>query len=262
MRNCAAIMKKELYTLFTSPIAYIVLAGFFAMTGFFFYIITTNIIARVLQQSSQAQQFGGAAPALDVPALIMRNYLGVLSTILLFTVPMITMGLLAEEKKRGTIELLFTSPVRNIQLILGKFCAVLLMLAILLIPTVLNSLLVYLYSQPKPPLGPIVSGYLGAFLLGGTLMALGLFVSSLTENQIVAGFVTFVVFLFLWVIDAGVGTGTTALNEIARYLSVLNHYDDFTKGVIDSQNLVFYLSFIFLGLFLTSVSLDSAKWRQ
>jgi ABC-2 type transport system permease protein len=103
---------------------------------------------------------------------------------------------------------------------------------------------------------------LGAFLLGGALLATGLFVSSLTENQIVAAVITFGVFIVLWVIDATAGTGTTLTSETLRYLSILNHYDDFTKGVLDSQHLVFYLSFIFLGLFLTSVSLDSSNWRQ
>jgi ABC-2 type transport system permease protein len=103
---------------------------------------------------------------------------------------------------------------------------------------------------------------LGAFLLGGALLAIGIFVSTLTENQIVAAASTFGVFIILWVIDASAGASTTILNETLRYLSVLNHYEDFTKGVFDTQHLVFYLSFMVLGLFLTSLSLDSGKWRK
>lgn len=262
MRNFLAITRKELQSLFTSPIAYVVLAVFFVITGYFFYIITNAVIGQVLQASFRAQQFGGPPPPIDVSGIITRNYFGILSTILLFLIPMITMGIFSEEKKRGTIELLFTSPIRNLQLILGKFAAAMLVLALMLVPTILNLLLLYYYSDPKPPLAPILSGYLGAFLLGGTLVAVGLFISSMTENQIIAAVLTFGLFLVLWVLDASTGTSSSATNEIIKYVSVLNHYDDFTRGIIDTQNLLFYISFIFLGLYLTSVSLDSVKWRQ
>ncbi|HXK60981.1 MAG TPA: ABC transporter permease, partial [Acidobacteriota bacterium] len=125
-----------------------------------------------------------------------------------------------------------------------------------------NSILLYFFSDPTPALSPFLVGYLGAFLLGGSLLAVGLFISSLTENQIVAAVLTFGVFIFLWVLDALAEPASTIGNEVIRYLSVLNHYDDFTRGIFDTQHLVFYLSFIFLGLFLTSLSLNSAKWRQ
>ena len=114
MRNFWAILKKELHALFTSPIAYVVLAVFFAVTGFFFYIITSNIIMYASQQMLRAQQYGGAAPPIDVTTMVVNSYFGVLSTILLFMVPMITMGVFAEEKKRGTIEFLFTSPLSSL----------------------------------------------------------------------------------------------------------------------------------------------------
>jgi ABC-2 type transport system permease protein len=175
---------------------------------------------------------------------------------------MVTMGIFAEERKRGTIELLLTSPISHLQLILGKFSAALVFLLVMLIPVVLNTLLLTTYSEPPPALMPFVSGLLGALLLGSSLLAVGIFVSTLTENQIVAAAGTFGVFIILWVIDASAGASTTAWNEALRYLSVLNHYEDFTKGVLDTQNLFFYLSFVFLGLFLTSLSLDSEKWRK
>jgi ABC-2 type transport system permease protein len=262
MRNYLAIVSKEFRSLFVSPIAYVVLAVFFAVSGYFFYIIMSNIMQQVMEMVFRSQQFGAAPPAVDVPSIIMRNFFGILSTLLLFLIPMITMGIIAEEKRRGTIELLLTSPVTNTQLIVGKFSAVLLFLLVMLSPTVLNSVILYTYSDPRPRLATFLVGYLGAFLLGGSLLAVGLFISSLTENQIVAAVLTFGVFIVLWVLDAAAGAGTTLANETMRYLSILNHYDDFTKGIFDTQHLVFYLSFIFLGLFLTSVSLDSAKWRQ
>jgi ABC-2 type transport system permease protein len=262
MRNYLAIVKKELHSLFVSPIAYVVLAVFFVVAGYFFYIILSNIMQRVMEMQMMSQQYGGPPNPVDVPAVVMRNFFGVLSTILLFLIPMITMGVMAEEKKRGTIELLLTSPITTLQLILGKFTAVVLFLGIMLAPTILTSVLLYFNSEPRPPLSPYLVGFLGAFLLGGSLLAIGVFVSSLTENQIVAAVITFGVFLVLWVLDASAGAGSTVGNEVMRYLSVLNHYEDFTKGILDSQHVVFYVSFIFLGLFLTSMSLDSAKWRQ
>lgn len=262
MRNYLAIVSKELYNLFVSPIAYVVIGVFFALAGYFFYMILANVIEFTLQQAFQAQQFGTSTPPFDASAAVTRGLFGVLSTLLLFLVPVMTMGMLAEEKKRGTIELLLTSPVTHLHLILGKFTALVLLLLVMLVPTIFNSLLLYFLTEPAPPLIPMLVGYLGAFLLGGALLATGLFVSSLTENQIVAAVITFGVFIVLWVIDATAGTGTTLASETIRYLSILNHYDDFTKGVLDSQHVVFYLSFISLGLFLTSVSLDSSNWRQ
>ena len=263
MRNYIAIVRKELYIQFVSPIAYVVLGIFFAVTGYFFYIILANVIEFSMQRAFQSQQFGGGAPPpFDAPGAVIRGFFGVLSTILLFLIPMITMGIFAEEKKQGTIELLFTSPLTHFQLILGKFTSLILFLLVMLIPTISNAILLYYFSDPPPPMMTMLMGYLGAFLLGGALMAVGVFISSVTENQIVAASSTFGVFIILWVVDATAGAGSTLMNEAIRYISVLNHYEDFTKGVLDSQHVIFYLSFIFLGLFLTSVSLDSGKWRQ
>lgn len=261
MRNYVAIVKKELHALFVSMIAYAVLAVFFAVTGYFFYVILRFYVSGALEMALRSQQFGSAPPPIDVPFEIMRNFFGVLSTILLFLVPGITMGVFAEEKKRGTMELLVTSPITSLQLVLGKFTAVLLFLILMLVPTLINTLLLSLYSEPRLAWTPVLAGYLGALLLGGALLSVGVFLSSLTENQIVAMVVTFGVFIILWVLDAAAEAGTSLLNEVVKYLSVLNHYDDFTKGTLDTQHVVFYLSFILLGIFLTSISLESAKWR-
>jgi len=262
MRTYLAITGKELHNLFVSPIAYVVMGVFFALSGYVFYMILASVIEFTYQQAFQSQQFGTSPPPFDATAVTLRSFFGAISTFLLFLVPMMTMGVFAEEKKRGTIELLFTSPVTHLQLILGKFTALVLLLLVMLVPTILNSLLLYYMSEPTPSLVPMLVGYLGAFLLGGALLAVGLFVSSLTENQIIAAVITFGVFFVLWLIDASAGTGTTWISETMRYLSILNHYQDFTMGILDSQHLVFYLSLIFLGLFLTSVSLGSTKWRQ
>ena len=262
MRNYLAIVHKELHTLFVSPIAYVVLAVFFLVTGFYFFFYLSGVLDYLMQQALQAQQFGGTPPPFDAPGIVMQGFFGILSFVLLLLLPMVTMGSFAEEKKRGTIELLLTSPLTHLQLVLGKFTAFLLFLLVMLASTILNTVILYIFSEPAPPLAPMLLGYLGAFLLGGSLLAFGLFFSSLTENQIVSVVVTFCVFMILWVIDFAAGTSTTITNETLRYLSVLKHYEDFTRGILDSQHLVFYFSLLFLGLFLTSVSLDSVRWRQ
>lgn len=262
MRNYLAIVGKELHTLFVSPIAYVVLAAFSLVTGFFFYNYLAGVLEHVMLQALQAQQFGGTPPPFDAPGIVMSGFFGILSFVLLLVLPMVTMGTFAEEKKRGTIELLFTSPITHLQLILGKFTALLFFLLLMLTPTILNTVILYFLSEPAPALAPMLLGYLGVVLLGGTLLAFGLFFSSLTENQIVAVVMTFCIFIILWVIDLAAGASSTATNEMIRYLSIMNHYEDFTKGILDSQHLVFYFSFIFLGLLLTSVSLDSSRWRQ
>jgi ABC-2 type transport system permease protein len=257
MRNYSAIVGKELHNLFVSPIAYVVMAVFFGVSGYFFYIILSFYVER-----SAMSQFGPAPFPMDIPGLVMESYLGVASTILLFLLPMVTMGIFAEERKRGTIELLLTSPITHLQLILGKYSAAVLFLLVMLLPACLKIILLFVYSDPAPAVTPYMVGLLGVLLLGGTLLAVGIFVSSLTENQIVAAVGTFGAFIILWVLDAGAGPSTTTWNEVLRYLSVLNHYEDFTKGVLDTRHLFFYLSFVFLGLFLTSLSLESEKWRK
>lgn len=262
MRIYAALVKKELRTLFVSPIAYVVLAVFFAIAGFFFNIITESIIGQVDMMSFQAQQLGQAPQPIDVPGQIFTSFFSIVSTLLLFLIPMITMSSFAEERKRGTMELLLTSPLTRTQLVLGKFTALLAFVGLMLVPTLLNCALVYAFSEPRPSLGPLFAAFLGALLLAATLLAIGIFVSSLTENQIVSAVVTFGLFLVLWVLDAAAGSSSSLGNETLRYLSVINHYEDFTQGVIDTRHLVFFGSMIFLGIFLTSVSLDSDRWRQ
>lgn len=256
MSNFMTLVGKELRMLFVSPIAYVVLAVFYAVSGYFFHFIMRFYV----EQAAMSQAFRPAP--VDVPTMVAQSFFGVLSTILLFVLPMITMGMLAEERKRGTIELLFTSPITTAQLIMGKFSAGLIFVLVMFLPALINILIVIQFSSPKPPLPPLLIGLAGALLLAGAMLAVGLFISSLTENQIVAAALTFGVFIILWVLDASADPSSTIRNEVLRYLSVLNHYEDFTRGIFDTQHLVFYLSFIFLGLFLTSLSLDSVKWRK
>src|SRR4030095_10515175 len=164
MKNVLAILQKELRTFFVSPIAYVVLTVFLIISGYFFYNIVSIFVQRSMMAMMQSQQFGGPPPALDVPSLVTRNFFGVTSTVILFMLPMITMPAFAEEKRRGTMELLLTSPITNLQVILGKFLAAVSFFCVMLLPTLLYYVFVYAYSAPKMTFGPVMSGYLGLVL--------------------------------------------------------------------------------------------------
>jgi len=261
MKGILAIYRREMGSYFVSPIAYIVVGVFLLVTGFFFYNILGSVIEYSFRAQMQAQRFGGPTD-IDVPGLVLRNFFGVVSTVILFMVPMLTMGIYAEERKRGTMELLMTSPVTEFQIVMGKFLAALSLFVLMLAPTFLYQIIMNLYSEPAIPWRIVMSGYLGVLLLGAVLVALGSFISSLTENQIVAAVVTFGAFLLLWVLDIGVrGSGTT-MGEVLQYLSILRHFDDFARGVIDTSSVVFYVTLAALGLFLTLRTLDSMRWRR
>jgi ABC-2 type transport system permease protein len=261
MKGILAIFRREMSSYFVSPIAYIVIGFFLLIAGYFF----TNILSFLMEQAMQAQMQQrqmGPPPEIDVPSLVMRNFTGIISTIILFMIPMLTMGVYAEERKRGTMEMLMTSPITELQIVLGKFLASLALFTVMLAPTLLYHVVVSRFSEPAMPWKVLWSGYLGTFLLGAVLIALGSFISSLTESQIIAGVVTFVSFLLLWVLDFGVRGSTTWYGEVLQYMSILRHFDDFTRGVIDTTSLIFYVSLIVLGLFLTLRTLDSMRWRR
>lgn len=261
MKGILAIYRRELSGYFVSPIAYIVIGFFLALTGYFF----ADIVGRVIEYSFRAQMQGGqfgAPPPIDAPMLVIRNFAGFVTTILLFLVPMLTMGVYAEERKRGTMEMLMTSPITEFQIVMGKFLASLTLFVVMLAPTLIYHFIIGRYSEPALPWRIMWAGYLGIFLLGAGLLALGSFISSLTENQIVAGVSTFVVFLMLWILDFGVRGSSTTFGEIMKYLSILQHYDTFAQGVIDTSSIIFYLSVVALGLFLTLRNLDSMRWRR
>jgi ABC-2 type transport system permease protein len=192
----------------------------------------------------------------------MRSFFGVLSTLLLFLTPMLTMSVYAEERRRGTMELLMTSPVTDLQIVIGKFFASLTLLVIMLLPTAIGFAYMLRHSEPGGPWRVLGSEYLGVLLLGAALLALGSFFSSITESQLIAAMLSFGAILLLWVLDFGARAASSAWGSTLEYLSVFRHYDDFTRGVIDTSNVIFYLSFIFLGVFLTVRSVDSMRWRR
>ena len=191
---------------------------------------------------------------------IIRPLLSNVSVIGLFFIPMITMRLFAEEKRTGTIELLVTSPVRDIEIILGKWLASVALYACLLVFTALN--FAFLFRYGNPDWKPLLVDYLGLLLQAGALLAIGTFISTLTKNQIIAGAVTFGVCLLLWVLEWVSGYETSAWARVLAYMSVITHFESFGKGVLDSKDAVFYITVIFLGLFFTARSMESLRWRS
>lgn len=258
MRNIIAIIERELRAYFSSPIAYVVLTIFIFLSGIFFRSILDQVLRMGLMSQMQAQQMGPRP--LDMPGMISRGFLSTMSVILLFIMPMLTMGLFSEEKKRGTIELLLTAPLTDLQVVPGKFLAAGTFFLILLLSTCVPMAVLYVYGTPAS--GPILTAYLGLLLYGLAIIAIGLFISTLTENQIIAAVLSFGAIMVLWLVDVMAQNSESPTSKgLLTYLSILSHLDDFMKGVLSTSNIVFYLSLMLVALFLTYRSIDSLRWR-
>jgi ABC-2 type transport system permease protein len=263
VRSLWAIYRREMQHYFVSPIAYVVGGVILGVAGFFFNGILSFMLREAMQMGFQAAQMGGAAPPMNVPGMVVQNFFAVLGSLTLFIVPMLTMGVYAEEKKRGTIELLMTSPLHDWSIVLGKFFATLTVYALLLLlPTLAYQAFLFHYSDPAPPWKILLAGYVGVLLLAGALISLGEFLSSLTESQIVAAVLTFGVFLILWVLDMATQSTTGGAGELLKQLSLARRYNDFTMGVMDLASMVYFASFAAFMVFLTLRSLDSMRWRR
>ena len=258
MRNVWIIALKELNGYFRSPIAYIVLGAFALAFGYFFYFQYLGPFVEANLSAAQYAQMTGQMFPLNVNEMVIRPLMFLIGIIGLFLVPMITMRLFAEEKKTGTIELLMTSPLTDLQLILGKFLGALMLYISLLLLTLPYMLILFRYGTPD--WRPLLTGYMGLLLLGGSYLSLGMFLSTLTRNQFVAAVLTFLPLLVLWVVGGNEYSSSTA-SQVASYLSIVGHMGNFAKGVIDLKDTVYYLTVIALGVFLTARSLESVRWR-
>lgn len=238
MRNTLAIAGREVQAYFVSPIAYVVTAAFLIIMSIFFawYISDPRGVVATMQYM-----------------------FGPMTTLFLFMVPMLTMRLLAEEQRSGTIELLLTSPVRDWEVVLGKYLA-----SIALILVILGLTLYYPFVMSRfgnPDIGPILSGYLGLFLLAAALASLGLLASSLTQNQIVAVIIGLSLGIFFWISESIADFVGTPLAGIFAAISLRPYFPDFAMGIIDTRNVIFYLTFVAIALFLTIRSVESRRWR-
>ena len=253
MSNILAIAQKELKSYFASPIAYVII-GFFALVFGYFYIVSINVFLQMAMQMGVPGQ-----GQVNINNMAIRPLLQNVSVVALFVLPLITMRTYAEEKRSGTIELLLTSPLTDFQIIMGKFIGAVALYALMLAITLPHMAVLFIYGNPEWK--PIVTGYLGLLLMGASFISMGLWISSLTRNQIVAGMITFAMFLLLWTINWAMDSAGPTMQKLLTALSITDHFDDFAKGVIALRHLVYYLSFISFGLFLTAKSVDSERWR-
>jgi ABC-2 type transport system permease protein len=253
MSNVLAIAQKELKSYFASPIAYIVI-GFFALVFGWFYYVSVNFF---LQASLQMGMPG--AGQININTMAIRPLLQNISVVALFVLPLITMRTYAEEKRSGTIELLLTSPLTDTQIVLGKFFGAVALYAVMLAVTLIHIGILFIYGNPEWK--PIATGYLGLLLMGAAFLSIGLLISSLTRNQIVAGMATFAVLLLLWTVNWMSESAGPNMQKVLSALSITERFDDFSKGVLSVSHLVYYVSFITFGLFLTAKSVDSERWR-
>ena len=249
------VFKKELRLYFTSPVAYGVFTVFLLISGYFF----ASIFAFFNLMSMQSAMNPALARDLNVTEGIMRPLFSNISVITLFLMPILTMRLFAEEKKTGTMELLLTYPVRDGEVLLGKYAAAMTLYLTLLLVTALYAAIVTYFARVE--WGPLLTGYLGLTLMGGAFLAVGVLASSLTENQIVAAIATFGALLLLWVIGWSADFAGPVWGKVLSHLSILEHFDSFAKGVIDTKDVIYYLNFMILALFLALRSLESKRWR-
>ncbi len=255
MKNTWIIAKRDLGSFFSSPVFYSVTTVFLILYGFIFF----NILNFFSFQSFQSHQLRGAGIGLNLNEMVIEPSFQNMAVILLLIIPLVTMRSFAEEKKSKTFALLLSSPIHLEEIILGKFLACMMVIGLMIL---LSGYSVgYLIYAGQPEIGPIITGYLGMLLMTGCYVSMGLFASSLTDNQLIAAVISFGLALFMWIIGWGAQATGPELGQVFESLSLITHLEHFLKGLIDSSDLVYYLSFILFGLFMTQRVLESSRWR-
>lgn len=249
------IFKKEMRLYFTSPIAWVILTSFALITGYFFYSIFA-FFSLASMQSMMNPMMGRELNATDS---VLRPLLSNISVILLLLMPLVTMRLFAEERRSGTIELLLTYPVRDGAVLLGKYLAALAVYAAMLAITLVYPGIVLYFTRVEG--GVLLTGYVGLLLMGATFLAVGVFASSLTENQIVASITTFGILLIFWVLGWSADYAGGMWGRVLTHVSLLEHFDSFAKGVLDTKDILYYVDFTVVALFLTLRSLEARRWK-
>jgi ABC-2 type transport system permease protein len=245
------IARKDLRSYFHSPLAYVIVAIFLLLVGWMFF----NLLSFFLMSAGQFSALNlGQKPTLAEN--VIRPLYGNVNVVLLFVAPFITMRLLAEERRDHTVELLLTAPLRSWHIVLGKFLAGIGMLMVMVLSTLVYPLILQMIGTPD--WGVIFGAYAGLFLLSATYVAIGLFWSSRTENQVVAAILTFGTLLFFWLVSWASHRAGPVASDVLNYLSLIGHYTNFAMGVIDSSDIVYYLSFAGFALFLTNLSVEAS----
>jgi gliding motility-associated transport system permease protein len=258
LRNVAAIVEKEWRHYFGGPIAYVALFVWTLLFGIFFYFAFTFFLQQSMRM--QGMEFGGGVK-LSINDYLIGPVFHNMAVVALFLAPMLTMRLFAEEKRVGTIELLATAPITDLQIVLGKFLAAVGLYALMILAGLVNLAPIWHFATVAPEWKPVATGGLALLLFGACFIALGTFVSTLTRNQIVAGILSFCLFLGIWTLGWADDPAAGPVMKVVAYLGVTTHMEDMIKGVLDLKDVVFYLSFISFGLFLAHESVESQRWR-
>ena len=257
LRNIYAIAEKEWRHYFGSPIGYVALCMWTLLFGFFFYVIFGSFVEQSMSQ--MGEMGGGMKMSLNdyLVSPVLRN----MAVVALFVMPMLTMRLFAEEKRQGTIELLATAPITNGQVVLGKFLGALGLYALMIAASMVNVALLWVYATNPPEWRPVLCGVLALLLMGASFISLGMFLSTLTKNQIVAGILGFGLGLVFWILTWFDRPTSGEAMKVIAYLGITNHMEELSKGVVELKDVLFYLSFIAFGLFLSHQSVESQRWR-
>ncbi|MBD2464404.1 ABC transporter permease subunit [Oscillatoria sp. FACHB-1407] len=261
LANIVAIYRKELQSYFASPFAYVIAGVFWLLSGFFFVAILLGPDG-VIAQVATRDQLGITDPPIDVPYQFLSVYLGVIGSFTLFMLPMLSMGLYSEERKRGTLELLATSPVTNWVVAVGKLLGVLTFFVTMVIPLMVYEAIALSASDPPIQMTVMLLGHAGLVLMAAAVLSLGMFVSSLTDSTILAAILTFGLMLFLWVVDVIANALSGPVGEALAHLSLLKHYTNLVQGVLDTGSVALLLSYVVLGLFLTAQSVEALRYQR
>ncbi len=260
MKKILIVTGRELKSYFISPIAYVILGSFTLIIGWFYF----NLVARFIQLTKIYELFRrpDILMRMNLNDMVIQPLFYNMTVILIIITPIMTMRLLAEEKNMHTDELILTSPISTWEIVLGKFFGAFIFFLVMVLFTGIFMIELFTYSNPKPEFGPVISAYLGIILMGSAFLSVGIFTSSITSNQLVAAVTSFLILLMFYVINiVSTSVSSKALGDVLNYVSLIKQFDDFTKGVIDIRNVVYYLSFITIGLFFSKLSLDSLRWR-
>ncbi|MGM3304717.1 ABC transporter permease [Anabaena sp. WFMT] len=265
LANIIAIYRRELQSYFVSPLAYGIAGIFWFIAGLFFVMILLGpggILPTVAAYDIQGQQIGVAVPPIDVPYEFVRAFLDRMGWLLLFILPILSMGLYAEERKRGTLELLATSPVTNWAVAVGKLLGVLTFFTTLILP--LLGFEAIALSSSNPPMSPIIPllGHLGLILLAAAILSIGMFISSLTDSTLLSAVLSFGVIILLLFIDVIAKTIPGPIGVALGHISLLKHYNTLIQGIFDTSSLIVFASYIILGIFLTAQSIDALRFQR
>ncbi|OYD96497.1 ABC transporter permease [Nostoc sp. 'Peltigera membranacea cyanobiont' 210A] len=265
LSNIIAIYRRELQSYFVSPLAYAIAGIFWLIAGLFFVMILLGpdgILVGVAAIDAQGQQLGVPVPPIDVPYEFVRAFLDRMGWLLLFILPILSMGLYAEERKRGTLELLATSPITNWAVAVGKLLGTITFFITMVLPMLVLEAIAISGSNPRMTPSIPLLGHIGLILLAAAILSVGMFISSLTDSTILSAVFTFAVILLLLLIDLIAKIVPGPVGEALGYLSLLKHYNTLIQGIFDTSALILFASYIFLGIFLTAQSIDALRFQR